>query len=45
VTVTGAASQGQAMSQPLYDPSSKWMLEEQGSSILYVAGERSGDLP
>src|SRR6266542_3179706 len=29
------------MSQPLFDPSSKWMVEEQGASILYVAGARS----
>jgi predicted transposase YdaD len=29
------------MSQPQFDPSSKWMLEEQGTSILYVAGARS----
>jgi predicted transposase YdaD len=29
------------MSQQFYDPSSKWMLEEQGASILYLAGERN----
>ena len=29
------------MSQPWYDPSSKWMLEERGASVLYVAGARS----
>jgi predicted transposase YdaD len=29
------------MSQPLFDPSSKWMLEEQGAGILYLAGARS----
>jgi predicted transposase YdaD len=29
------------MSQPLFDPSSKWMLEEQGVGILYLAGARS----
>jgi hypothetical protein len=29
------------MPQPMYDPSSKWMLEEHGSSILYLAGARS----
>ena len=29
------------MSQQLFDPSSKWMLEEQGASILYLAGARS----
>jgi hypothetical protein len=29
------------MSQPMFDPSSKWMLEEQGTSILYLAGERN----
>ena len=29
------------MSQPLYDPSSKWMIEEQGAGILYLAGARS----
>src|SRR5262245_58668430 len=29
------------MSQPLYDPSSKWMIEEHGASILYLAGQRS----
>ncbi len=29
------------MSRQLYDPSSKWMLEEQGTSILYLAGERN----
>src|SRR4051812_8154491 len=29
------------MSQQLYDPSSKWMLEERGASILYLAGARS----
>ena len=28
------------MSRQTYDPSSKWMLEEQGASILYLAGER-----
>jgi hypothetical protein len=28
------------MSQQLYDPSSKWMIEEHGASILYLAGER-----
>jgi hypothetical protein len=27
--------------QPLFDPSSKWMLEEHGASILYLAGARS----
>jgi hypothetical protein len=26
------------MSQSTFDPSSKWMIEEQGASILYVAG-------
>jgi hypothetical protein len=25
----------------MYDPSSKWLLEEHGASILYLAGERS----
>jgi hypothetical protein len=29
------------MSQPWYDPSSKWMLEERGASVLYVAGAPS----
>jgi hypothetical protein len=29
------------MSQPYFDPSSKWMLEEHGASFLYLAGERS----
>ena len=29
------------MAQQTFDPSSKWMLEEQGASILYLAGERS----
>jgi hypothetical protein len=29
------------MSQPWYDPTSKWLLEEQGASILYLAGARS----
>ncbi len=29
------------MSQQTFDPSSKWMLEEQGASILYLAGARS----
>ena len=29
------------MPQQTYDPSSKWMLEEQGRSILYVAGARN----
>src|SRR5271154_4082147 len=29
------------MSQPFFDPSSKWMLEEHGKSILYLAGARS----
>jgi hypothetical protein len=29
------------VSQPLFDPSSKWMLEEHGASILYLAGARS----
>jgi predicted transposase YdaD len=29
------------MSQPMYDPSSKWMLEEHGRSILYLAGARN----
>ncbi len=29
------------MSQQLFDPSGKWMLEEQGASILYLAGARS----
>jgi hypothetical protein len=29
------------MSQPLYDPSSKWMIEEHGASILYLAGARN----
>ncbi len=28
------------MSQPWFDPSSKWMLEERGASVLYVAGAR-----
>ncbi len=28
------------MSQQTFDPSSKWMLEEQGASVLYVAGAR-----
>ena len=32
---------GQPMSLPLFDPSSKWMIEEQGASILYLAGVRS----
>jgi len=29
------------MSQQWFDPSSKWMLEEHGASILYLAGPRS----
>jgi hypothetical protein len=29
------------MSQQWYDPSSKWLLEEQGASLLYLAGARS----
>ena len=29
------------MAQQTFDPSSKWMLEEQGTSILYLAGERN----
>ena len=29
------------MSQQTFDPSSKWLLEEQGASILYAAGARS----
>ncbi len=29
------------MSQQLFDPSSKWILEERGASILYLAGQRS----
>jgi hypothetical protein len=29
------------MSQQTFDPGSKWMIEEQGASILYVAGARS----
>jgi hypothetical protein len=29
------------MPQASFDPSSKWMLEEQGASILYLAGARS----
>jgi hypothetical protein len=29
------------MSQQWFDPSSKWMLEEHGASVLYVAGARS----
>src|SRR5271166_4764603 len=29
------------MSQQLYDPTCKWMLEEHGAGILYVAGARS----
>jgi hypothetical protein len=29
------------MSQQWFDPSSKWMLEERGASVLYVAGARS----
>lgn len=29
------------MSQQTYDPSSKWLLEEHGASILYLAGARS----
>ncbi len=29
------------MPQQTFDPSSKWMLEEQGASILYLAGARS----
>jgi hypothetical protein len=29
------------MPQQFYDPSSKWMLEEHGASILYLAGARS----
>jgi hypothetical protein len=29
------------MAQQVFDPSSKWMLEEQGASILYLAGARS----
>ena len=28
------------MAQQTFDPSSKWMLEEQGASILYLAGAR-----
>jgi hypothetical protein len=33
----GAGKAGVCMSQPLFDPSSKWMLEEQGASFLYLA--------
>jgi hypothetical protein len=29
------------MLQPMYDPSSKWMIEEHGASILYLAGARN----
>jgi hypothetical protein len=29
------------MSQQMFDPSSKWLLEEQGAGVLYVAGARS----
>jgi hypothetical protein len=29
------------MSQPLFDPSSKWLIEEHGAGILYLAGQRS----
>ncbi len=29
------------MSQPLFDPSEKWMLEEQGASLLWLAGLRN----
>jgi predicted transposase YdaD len=29
------------MSQPMFDPSSKWMLEEHGDSFLYLAGARN----
>ena len=29
------------MSQQWYDPSSKWVLEERGASVLYLAGARS----
>jgi hypothetical protein len=29
------------MSQQLFDPSGKWMLEEHGASVLYLAGMRS----
>src|SRR4051812_49254675 len=29
------------MPQPLFDPSTKWMLEEHGAAILYLAGARS----
>jgi hypothetical protein len=29
------------MSQQTFDPGSKWMIEEQGAGILYVAGARS----
>jgi hypothetical protein len=29
------------VSQQLYDPSGKWMIEEQGAGILYLAGARS----
>ena len=29
------------MSQALYDPSKKWMIEEHGAGILYLAGARS----
>jgi hypothetical protein len=29
------------MPQPMYDPSSKWMIEEHGASILYLAGARN----
>ena len=32
---------GGNVSQPLYDPSGKWMIEEQGAGILYLAGARS----
>jgi hypothetical protein len=28
------------MARQTYDPSSKWMLEEQGKSILYLGGAR-----
>jgi hypothetical protein len=34
-------SQGGSMSQQWFDPSSKWMLEEQGAGILYLARARS----
>jgi hypothetical protein len=29
------------MPQPWYDPSSKWMVEEQGAGILYLGGARN----